>query len=207
MIGRNEIDYEVFVDCTPLHNYVPNDPILEAMQNQRKRLKSFEGKSSQVDEASVKQRFHAHQTPRENREKVPAVASDQLLVAQPETKAGHKGRLHDERPSWLPPDWHVEKETRLQGKKAGCLDSFFVDPMGNRFRSKKKVLSFLQTEVLPRRTANKNPNPAMTNGGGEGGRWKTPAGSSSRNLAMDEPRFCRLAPEGTLGPHTLDEIE
>ena len=38
------------------------------------------------------------------------------------------------------------------------LLQIFVDPMGNRFRSKKKVLSFLATGVLPRRRAKRNPN-------------------------------------------------
>ncbi|RVW57089.1 hypothetical protein CK203_070556 [Vitis vinifera] len=93
--------------------------------------------------------------------KVPAVASDNFW-SQPETKAGHKGRLHDERPSWLPPDWHGLLSIKVQ--RIGKSNKFQPNPMGNRFRSKKKVLSFLQTEVLPRRTANKNPNPAMANG-------------------------------------------
>ena len=100
MIEQNErVDYEVFVDCTPLHGYVPNDPILEALQNR------IDGKSVKIP---------------------PAVSSDRLQMAQPETTAAYKRRRRDEPPSWLPPDWHVEKKTRLQGTKAGCRDSVIL---------------------------------------------------------------------------------
>lgn len=127
MIEQNGIDYEVFVDCTPLHDDVPNDPVLEAMQNRRRRLNSFEGKRSQVDEASVKPPLiYLRQTAEEHGENVSAAVSGRLVVRRAETKAGPRRLRHAARPPWLPSEWRVEKEPRSQGRKAGCLDSVII---------------------------------------------------------------------------------
>ncbi|KAK3205374.1 hypothetical protein Dsin_019420 [Dipteronia sinensis] len=50
-----------------------------------------------------------------------------------------------ELPSWLPPGWQIETKVRTSGATAGVVDKFYLDTVsGNRFRSKKEVLYFVE---------------------------------------------------------------
>ncbi|KAL8162466.1 hypothetical protein V2J09_013955 [Rumex salicifolius] len=51
-----------------------------------------------------------------------------------------------EAPDWLPPGWQVEFRVRTSGATAGHKDKYYYCPDSNRrFRSKKEVMSFLET--------------------------------------------------------------
>eukprot|EP00262_Sarcandra_glabra_P016869 TRINITY_DN5620_c0_g1_i2.p1 TRINITY_DN5620_c0_g1~~TRINITY_DN5620_c0_g1_i2.p1 ORF type:complete len:289 (-),score=30.19 TRINITY_DN5620_c0_g1_i2:218-1084(-) len=52
-------------------------------------------------------------------------------------------------PDWLPSGWSMEIKIRTSGVTAGTRDRYFYDPVSRRrFRSKKEVLSFLETGTV-----------------------------------------------------------
>ncbi|XP_043702943.1 methyl-CpG-binding domain-containing protein 5-like [Telopea speciosissima] len=58
-------------------------------------------------------------------------------------------------PDWLPSGWLMESRIRGSGVTAGMKDRYFYDPVsGRQFRSKKEVLSFIQTGSSGRKRPN-----------------------------------------------------
>ncbi|XP_022756606.1 methyl-CpG-binding domain-containing protein 5-like [Durio zibethinus] len=52
--------------------------------------------------------------------------------------------------TWLPAGWLIEDRVRSSGATAGIIDKYYVDPSsGQKFRSKKEVLYFLETGITP----------------------------------------------------------
>ncbi|KAJ4827365.1 hypothetical protein Tsubulata_014957 [Turnera subulata] len=61
--------------------------------------------------------------------------------------------ISDETVSWLPTGWVVEDRARTIGPH---IDRYYFDPtMGRRFRSKKEVLTYLESGILPKRPKRK----------------------------------------------------
>lgn len=58
-----------------------------------------------------------------------------------------------EAPDWLPPGWQIEFRVRTSGATAGHKDKYYFCPDSKRrFRSRKEVMSFLETgEVVPKK--------------------------------------------------------
>ncbi|XP_031487041.1 methyl-CpG-binding domain-containing protein 5-like isoform X1 [Nymphaea colorata] len=72
-----------------------------------------------------------------------------VQAALPEKPASEMMAVN--RPEWLPAGWTTGIKVRTSGATAGARDKYFYDPVSNRrFRSKKEVLSFLQTGKLGR---------------------------------------------------------
>ncbi|KAK2641043.1 hypothetical protein Ddye_022806 [Dipteronia dyeriana] len=66
-----------------------------------------------------------------------------------------------ELPSWLPQGWQIETKVRTSGATAGVVDKFYFDTvLGNRFRSKKEVLYFIEFGI--KREKNKEKYDAAT---------------------------------------------
>ncbi|KAJ8648868.1 hypothetical protein MRB53_001891 [Persea americana] len=71
--------------------------------------------------------------------------------AQNESERCVTSEMTPKKPKWLPEDWEMEVRTRRSGKSAGMKDRYYYDPKSHRrFRSKREVQNFLQTETIRR---------------------------------------------------------
>ncbi|GAB2235032.1 hypothetical protein Droror1_Dr00004309 [Drosera rotundifolia] len=87
------------------------------------------------------------------------VAAEPLSVNRPSTLVhysdpGENGDAAVDVPDWLPIGWLMESRVRVSGASAGHRDKYYVhEESGRRCRSKKEVMSFLETGQTKKRVA------------------------------------------------------
>ncbi|XXG54609.1 hypothetical protein AAC387_Pa03g2446 [Persea americana] len=92
--------------------------------------------------------------PREGEEPdIPTSPSEAITTQPAKTRPSRKGRKkhteESQRPDWLPEGWTSRVEVRRNGASAGAKDRYYFAPgSGRRFRSKKEVEKFIETEAL-----------------------------------------------------------